>query len=60
MSNHISKRPHAGQVQVIIQEAMRSAVLAPTEREGFDMLAEALRKVSDLAGTASITRDNRQ
>lgn len=49
MSNHVSRRPHAGQVQLIVQEAMRSAVLAPTEREAFDTLAEALRKVSELS-----------
>lgn len=49
MSSHVSKRPHTGQIQLIAQEAMRSAVLAPTEREAFDTLAEALRKVSDLA-----------
>lgn len=49
MSNHVSRRPHAGQVQLIVQEAMRSAVLAPTEREAFDTLTEALRKVSELS-----------
>lgn len=53
MSSQASKRPDPSHVRVIAQNAMRSVVLASTEREAFDTLAEALRKISDLAGVSS-------
>jgi hypothetical protein len=53
MSNQASKRPDPSHVRVIAQNAMRSVVLASTDREAFNTLAEALRKISELAGVPS-------
>jgi uncharacterized protein HemY len=38
----------------IVQSALRAAVHAPSEREGFDLLADALRKVSELTAAAAV------
>lgn len=50
MASQSSKLAEVPRVRAIDKKAMRSAVMAPTERGGFDMLAEALCKVSELIG----------
>jgi hypothetical protein len=60
MSRYIPKQPVVGPIHNIVQDALRAAVHARSEREGFDLLADALRKVSDLAGTTSAARSTQQ
>lgn len=47
MSKQVSKWAEGSHVQMIAQKAMRSAELVPTEREALDVLADALRRISD-------------
>jgi len=49
MVKHIPNTAGAVPIRAIVQEALRAAVHARSEREGFDLLADALRKVSELA-----------
>lgn len=60
MVKHIPTKARAVPIRVIVQDALRAAVHARSEREGLDLLADALRKVSDLAGTASASRSTGQ
>jgi hypothetical protein len=53
MRNHASNQPDVRRVQAIVQDALRAAVHAPSEREGFDLLADALLRVNDLATAAN-------
>jgi hypothetical protein len=48
MVKHLSINPRAVPIHVIVQ-ALRAAVHAPSEREGFDLLADALSRVAEVA-----------
>jgi hypothetical protein len=49
MVKHLSINPRAVPIHVIVQDALRAAVHAPSEREGFDLLADALSRVAEVA-----------
>lgn len=49
MPSYIPMQAGAVPIHAIVQDALRAAVHAPSEREGFDLLADALRKVSESA-----------
>jgi hypothetical protein len=53
VSNQRIARSNVGPINVIVQDALRAAVHAASEAEGLDLLADALRKVSDLASNAA-------
>jgi hypothetical protein len=54
MVKQLPINPGALPIQAIVQSALRAAVHAPSEREGFDLLADALRKVSELTAAAAV------
>ena len=53
MINRAAINPRVVPIRAIVQDALRAAVHAPSEREGFDLLADALRKVSELNDVAA-------
>jgi hypothetical protein len=49
MVKYLPTNPSAAPIHVIVQDALRAAVHAPSEREGFDLLADALSRVAQVA-----------
>ncbi|CAE6971631.1 hypothetical protein R69608_07645 [Paraburkholderia nemoris] len=60
MSRYIPKQRVVDPIHNIVQDALRAAVHARTEREGFDVLADALRKVSEMMAGNQATQGARQ
>jgi len=56
MVKHILTNPGALPIHAIVQDALRAAVHARSEREGLDLLADALRKVSELTAAHPATQ----
>jgi hypothetical protein len=55
MAKSLVAIPASPSIRVIVQDALRAAVHARSEREGFDVLADALRKVSELTAANQAT-----
>lgn len=60
MAKSLAAIPASPSIRVIVQDALRAAVHARSEREGFDVLADALRKVSELTAANQATQGARQ
>lgn len=57
MRTHAQMQRSPAPIRAIAQEALRAAVHAPTEQEGFDVLADGLRRIGDLSAGAPILAD---
>lgn len=49
MANSLIEKPASASIRMIVLDALRAAVHARSEREGFDLLAESLSLVAQVA-----------
>lgn len=54
MTSQTSKQVSPAPARTVVQDAMRAAVHAPSEREGLDILANGLRPVGDLSANKAM------